>query len=220
MRVARRGDAERAQDQQLLRRVREVIVSADDVGDPHVRVVDRDREVVQRGAVAAGDDEVVLAAVLEPHRPADQVVDHGDALVGHSQADRRAGLVAGLAAVSGAAVRLLPGADVVGGCRVGVGVAGVDKLRDAFRVALAARVLAHRALVPVELQPAQRVEDLLDVLRHRALAVGVLDAQHEAPRPSAWRGASCRAPCGRRRCAARPSAKGRSEDEVAKRCPC
>ena len=33
--------------------------------------------------------------------------------------------------------------------------------------------------VPVELEPAQRVEDLLDVLGGRALAVGVLDAQHE-----------------------------------------
>src|SRR5439155_26102295 len=44
------------------------------------------------------------------------------------------------------------------------------------RLSLALRV---RPLVPVELEPAQRVEDLLDVLGCRALAVGVLDPQHE-----------------------------------------
>ena len=46
--------------------------------------------------------------------------------------------------------------------------------------------LADRPLVPVELQPAQGVEDLLDVLRSGALAVGVLDPQDQSPpRPRA-----------------------------------
>ena len=48
-------------------------------------------------------------------------------------------------------------------------------------MAVGALVLAQRPLVPVELEPAQRVEDLLDVLGRRALAVGVLDPQDERP---------------------------------------
>ena len=39
--------------------------------------------------------------------------------------------------------------------------------------------LEDRPLVPVEVQPAQRVEDLLDVLGGRSLAVGIFDPQHE-----------------------------------------
>ena len=48
-------------------------------------------------------------------------------------------------------------------------------------MAVGAADLRDRALVAVELEPAQRVEDLLDVLGRRALAVGVLDAQDERP---------------------------------------
>ncbi len=57
-------------------------------------------------------------------------------------------------------------------------MAALDHRRKGLLVALAALRLQDRALVPVELEPAQRVEDLLDVLGRRALAVGVLDAQH------------------------------------------
>ena len=50
---------------------------------------------------------------------------------------------------------------------------------DRGLVGVAPLGLRDRPLVPVELEPAQRVEDLLDVLGRRALAVGVLDAQDE-----------------------------------------
>ena len=67
-------------------------------------------------------------AVLEPHRAADQVLDHGLALVGDPQADRRARLVGAARRGSRRRRGLLPGADVVGGRRVGVGVAGLEQL--------------------------------------------------------------------------------------------
>ena len=65
--------------------------------------------------------------------------------------------------------------------RRAVGVALVEQLLEHLLVALGARDLADRALVVVEPQPAQRVEDLLDVLGGRALAVGIFDAQDERP---------------------------------------
>ena len=157
-----------------------MVVAADDVGDPHLGVVDGDREVVEDAAVAAGDDEVVVAAVGEGDRAADQVLDDRLALVGHPQADRRPRVVDRLAAVAAVgAVLGLPGLDLLGGRRVAVGGAGLEQPRERGLVALAARDLGDRPLVPVELQPAQRVEDLLDVLLGRALAVGVLDPQHQ-----------------------------------------
>ena len=72
--------AERAEHQDLLRRVREVVLAADDVADLHRGVVDHDREVVERRAVAADDDEVaaeVRDVDLDP--AADDVVEGDDA---------------------------------------------------------------------------------------------------------------------------------------------
>ena len=119
--------------------------------------------------------------MLERRVAADDVVDDGLALVGDAQAD--GALALGLAAEAAVgAVLGLVGLDVLAGRVRAVGVAA--------RRAAAARTswwrsvradLRDRALVAVELEPAQRVEDLLDVLGGRALAVGVLDAQDERP---------------------------------------
>ena len=177
--VAGRVDPERREDEQLLGRVRQVVVAADDLGDPHVGVVDRDREVVDRGAVGARDHEVVLEAILERDRAANHIVDHGLPLVGGAEANRRPLPGPRLAAVSGATVVGLPGAHLLGGRRVGIGASGVDQLGDSLAMGIGSLGLAQRPLVPVELEPAQRVEDLLDVLGGRALAVGVLDPQHQ-----------------------------------------
>ena len=152
VRVERRLGAERLQDHQLARRVGDVVGAAHDVRDAHVVVVDGDREVVERAAVAARDDEVVDVLVLEGDLAADDVGHRGRALVRDPQAD---------------------------GALVLVGGAVLDEARDLLLVAADPLGLRDRALVPVELEPLERVEDLLDVLGRRALAVGVLDAQDE-----------------------------------------
>ena len=59
MRERRHRPSERLEQQHVLRRVRDVIVAADDVRDLHVDVVHDDREVVGRLAVRAQDDEVL-----------------------------------------------------------------------------------------------------------------------------------------------------------------
>jgi hypothetical protein len=78
-------------------------------------------------------------------------------------------------------VAVLVGADVLGGGVRAVRVPALEELRDDLLVTLRSLRLEDRALVVFELEPAQGVEDLLDVLRGRALAVGVLDAQDERP---------------------------------------
>ena len=50
---------------------------------------------------------------------------------------------------------------------------------DLLTVARCPLDLGERSLVPVDLQPPQGIQDLLHVLRRGALAIGVLDAQHQ-----------------------------------------
>ena len=66
----RERDAERTEDLDLLRRVRDVIVAAQDVRDPVQPVFDRRGEVVGRPSVGAEDDEVLdlLVRVLDATR--------------------------------------------------------------------------------------------------------------------------------------------------------
>ena len=152
VRVGRRLGAERLQDQDLARRVREVVLAADDVRDAHVAVVHRDREVVERAAVRAGDHEVVDRRQRERDVAADHVLHDDLALVRDLDAD---------------------------GALVLVAVPAREDLVDRGAVLGRALELAVRPLVPVEPEPGEGVEDLLDVLGRRALAVGVLDAQDE-----------------------------------------
>ena len=214
VRVHRRLRAERLEHEQLLRRVGEVVLAAHDVRDLRVEVVDRDGEVVEDAAVGARDDGVVEMHVGERRVPADEVVHDGLALVGHAQADRAALLRLAPEAALRAVLRLV-GVDL--GLRGGraVGVAVVEQPLQHLLVALGARDLADRPLVVVELEPAQGVEDLLDVLRGGALAVGIFDPQHERPavvsreQPVVQRraGAADVQRAGRRRSEAKPHAQ-------------
>ena len=179
VRVERRLLPHRLQDQHLLRGVGVVVGAAHDVGDAHVEVVHHDGEVVERRAVGAGDHEVVLERVLERRLAADDVLDDRGALVGHPQAHGPLALV--LAAEAAVAVLLVPRLDLLAAGGRAVGAAVVDQLLDDLGVAIGPLGLEDRLLVVVELEPAQRVEDLLDVLGRRALAVGVLDPEQELP---------------------------------------
>ena len=74
MRERRHRGAERAEEQDVLRRVREMIVAARDVRDGHVDVVDDDGEVIRRIAVGAEQNEVVDQIALELHVAADEIM--------------------------------------------------------------------------------------------------------------------------------------------------
>ena len=116
--------------------------------------------------------------VLEARVAADHIVDDRRAIVGDAQAHRplRLGLTAEAAV---GPMQLLVSLDVISG-RVGaVGMPARQERCERLLMALGALGLEDRPLIPIELQPAQRVEDLLDVLGRGALAVGVLDAKHQ-----------------------------------------
>ena len=150
---------ERLEHDDLLRRVRDVVVAADHVGDPVDPVVDRRGEVVDRPAVGAEDDDVLELGGGELDPALDGVVPADHALVRHPDPDRALVLV---------------------------GLPLRDEPRRLGATALGAVELEVRRAVPFDPEPAQRALDLLDRLLDLAARVGVLDPQEALPpRPRA-----------------------------------
>jgi hypothetical protein len=52
-----------------------MVLSADDMGDPHGVIVDHDGELVGREPVGPDNDKVPEIACMEAHRPPDQVLE-------------------------------------------------------------------------------------------------------------------------------------------------
>jgi hypothetical protein len=102
-------------DQDLARRVREVVVAADDVADLHLRVVEGGCEVVGRGVGGLHEDEVLEVRVLERDGAPDHVLHHRLPLARRLEAHR-----VGLA-------RLYPPLRLLG-VHLAVLAAGVDRL--------------------------------------------------------------------------------------------
>ena len=200
--------AERPEQQDVLGRVREVVLAADHVGDLHRRVVDDDREVVQRGAVGADDDEVAAEVGhvdLDP--AADDVVEGDDALT-DPEAERAASAfrLAGATLVRrqmraptdvagrllGRLLRLAVGVELLRRAVAGIGeVVGEQPLggrrvaRQPLHLAIGRMRAAGRLagdlgpLVPLQAEPVQAVEDVLLELDRAAGDVGVLEPEDE-----------------------------------------
>ena len=86
MREHRRLPLERTVDGDLFRRVRNVIGTPNDMGDPHCQVVRDDREVVDGGAIAPQDDEVVKVTSVKADPAVHRVVP-GQLFIRHEEAD-------------------------------------------------------------------------------------------------------------------------------------
>ena len=72
----------------LLRRVREVVIAADHVGDLHRHVVDDHAEVVRRRPVGPDEDPVVQRGPIEGHVAVHEVGDDGRPGIGDPQPER------------------------------------------------------------------------------------------------------------------------------------
>ena len=194
--------AERFVDQDLLGRVREVVVTADDVAHGHGDVVDDHRQVVGDRAVGALHDEVADGLVGHFDRAAQQVVERGqcrDARESAASRARRPPRGGRRRPPAGRGTRRCrprracrpgrrcarPRAPRACGsrCRGGLRRAGarctsVDVLTLGLAVGTVGAGLLG-TLIPVELHLAQRTQDLGDRRVGRARRVGVFYAQHE-----------------------------------------
>ena len=199
-----RGDAdvgERRVERELTRGRGQEVLAAEHVGDLHERVVDRVDERVERRPVAADQHEVGHRAGAEADLAAHEVVPD-EVLVGHPQPeDRQPALVAEgrLLGVGEEAVVVVvaelgvlaggpaAGVDLLVGRERLVGVPGRDQLRGDVGVEVvplglpvrAVRAADLGALVPVEAEPAQAVEQVPVGLLGVPRGVGVLDPEDE-----------------------------------------
>src|SRR6185312_8280809 len=89
MAVARGRQAERLENQQLPRRVREVIFPAQHLGDAHASVVDCIAEEERRRAVGPPNDEVANVIREKTLRPMHEVQKLDAAAGGNAEASRR-----------------------------------------------------------------------------------------------------------------------------------
>src|SRR5712691_13406505 len=172
-----------------------MIVATDYVRDIHVEVVYDDHEVVGRNAVGAKEHQIIELRVRDGDRAFDEVVEDDIPLVGiseshHRRPVRRRNEPGGLGALWAPApvvARLLAARALTLAHRVQIFLAGPaavrlslrDELLGDFLVPSEALHLEKRTLVPVEPEPAHRVEDRLHRGFGRALEVRVLDAQDE-----------------------------------------
>ena len=184
--------AERLVEQDLSRRVGEVIVAADHVRDPHLDVVDHDAEVVGRRAVGAEQDQVVelgrsgrrrgpsrdrrsrsrLPRVREAHDVTAASPARGAQVAAACR--RRWACAPRRARPCASASRLL------GRAVAAVGLALAQQALDLRRRYAAVRLLWKNGPSSQPISSQRRlVEDRVDRRVGRALAVGVLDAQHE-----------------------------------------
>ena len=93
VRVDRELGPERGEHLDLLRRVRDVVVAADDMRDPVEPVLERGGEVVRGPPVRTDEDEILELRVRELDARLDRVVPACHALVGHADPDRALVLV-------------------------------------------------------------------------------------------------------------------------------
>ncbi len=196
------------EQEDVLRGVREVVLAADHLGDPHLGVVDDDREVVERGAVGADDDEVAAEIRdVEFHAASNDIVerdralpdpeaDGGPATLGLEGGPLLRRQVGTASAVSGrqlGGLESLPlGVELLGRaeariCLVlgeellgGRGVQREPLHLPVGRVRAAGRFAGDfGTLVPAQTEPVEPVEDVLLVGDRRTGHVGVLEAKDE-----------------------------------------
>ena len=149
---ARRGQSEGLIEDDLLGRIADVVVAAEDVGDAEEGIVDDAGEIVGRRAVRLDDDLVLDRVRLDGDPAVDEVVE----------GDRPAGLDLEEDGVS-----------------VLVGLAGGEELRGLLPVDAETFALEEGFLVPVEAEPLEVLEDLVEEPGLGPLEVRVLDAEQE-----------------------------------------
>eukprot|EP00825_Cyclidium_porcatum_P048862 TRINITY_DN831_c0_g1_i20.p2 TRINITY_DN831_c0_g1~~TRINITY_DN831_c0_g1_i20.p2 ORF type:complete len:531 (+),score=22.41 TRINITY_DN831_c0_g1_i20:590-2182(+) len=184
--------AECLKDVDLARGVVDMVVTADDVGDAHIPVIDADAEIVGRCAVGAGDDQVVQFRVGKLDVALDLVIPGNDAALRILEADywrnicgRSRQVLARFRAPATVIARLFLLRFLFGAQgielftrRVAVIRAAIgEHLLDDFLVALHALHLVERAFVMFQSQPLHAIQNGLNCFRRRASDIRILYAQ-------------------------------------------
>jgi GxxExxY protein len=180
---------ERLVDKDLLRRVGDVVVTAQHERDAHDDVVTHDGEVVDGRAVGSEDDEVVDATVVELGDAVHRVIPRGLAVRDLEAQGERLARSRALFRFRGIQIAAKPVVaelsfraarfDLLGRAEAAIRLALLQQPVRVALVLLDTIRLMERALVPLEAQPLHAVEDRVRHFAARARAVRVFDPQHE-----------------------------------------
>ncbi len=188
--VDRRLGAERLEDIDLPRRIVDMVVAADNVGNLHLQIVDDDGEIVGRRAVRACDHEIVELGIGDDDTALDHVLDDDIPLEGiletHDRLDagrRSAGACATTAIVAGLEsfrpLLVAHGIELLRCAVAMVGLALAEQSLDVLAIAFETLSLVVGPLVVVEAQPTHGAEDGVDRCLRGTLPIRVLDTQNE-----------------------------------------
>ena len=189
MRHAGNVPAKRIVDLLLARRVDQVIVAANDMGDAHVVVVDHHGQHIGRGSVAAEQDEIVEVFVLPDDAALHLILDHGFSGLGRAQANGRLDPGRGFGRIA-----VAPQAVVKTGAALGagflahrrelfgrgvtiIGLAGRQQAFGDLAMTACAAELVDDLAVPIELEPFEAIQDRGNRCVGRSLPVGILDPE-------------------------------------------
>jgi hypothetical protein len=174
----------------LSRRIVEVIVASNHVGNTHIGIIDDDREIVRRRPVRTGYYEIVELGVLEHHSSPHQVIDDDLAIQGIPEPDDgryalpRRSTITATAVVSDAlstghlfgaqGIEFLPGTEAV------VGFSRLQPFINDRTISIETAGLKYRFLIGIEPQPGQTIENSLDILRRRSFAISIFYPDEES----------------------------------------
>ena len=72
-------DAERLEEEDVLRRIGEVVLTANHVRDPHICIIHDHGEVVERAPIGTQDDQVTTERLsVDLHAAAHEIINHHD----------------------------------------------------------------------------------------------------------------------------------------------
>ena len=191
MRVDRRLPAECTEQLGLAKRVVEVIVAPDRMGDFHVVIVDDDRQHVGRRSVAPQKHHVVELGVGDPDHPLHHILDDGFAFARRLESDDGIDARRGFRGIAVAPPPVIEHPAPLGlgplthfrelvGCGItAIGLSFIEQAARRLSVARETRELAHRLIVPVKPEPRKAVENRGDRVVGGAAPVGILDPQQE-----------------------------------------
>ena len=159
------------ENDQLTKRVVEVVVTADHVRDAHVMIVDHHREHICRRSIGAQDHEIIEFGVLHGDATLDAVIDHRLAVTRSLDPHDERGL--GRSIDSGAvapfagdaeraALGLGEGAPLgqfLGRQKAAIGMACFEQLRRDLGMAVAAGELHDRRFVAFQPKPSEAIEN-------------------------------------------------------------
>ncbi|MPM99987.1 hypothetical protein SDC9_147182 [bioreactor metagenome] len=186
--------AQRLEDVDLARRVVDVVVAADDVGDAHVDVIHADAEVVGGRSIRAGDHQIVQLAVLEFDTalafvvPGNHTVlgrleaQHGFDPLGHGRQHLARCRAPGTVVARLFTLRHLLFTQCVQaffGAVTFIGRARFQHLINHCVITIETFSLEVRTFVPFQTQPVHTVHNGFDSFRRGTFEIGVFNTQHK-----------------------------------------